>query len=377
MDLEILPTLYGRASTGKIKFWKVEAQGWGDDSPALLTIKYGYEDGEVQETTRTVLGKNVGKANQTSHFEQAKLEARSLWRKKVDDGYVTDRDNIPQAKNVELFLPMLAQNWEQRNKYITLPAFCQPKLDGCRMLAKKINGSVTMWSRKGKIIDIPIEIQESLESFLTEGQCTDGELYVHGWTFQQVISAVKKYRTKDQDFPTCQLEYHIYDSPDPKLGFYDRFVRGLPEQDLPDNLVKVETIEIESFDQVIDYHEDFVQKGYEGLMIRNYNSTYKYKHRSNDLQKMKKFLDAEYLVVGVEEASGRDSGTAIFVCETENGQRFNVRPIGSLEQRKDYLENFDKKYYQRYLTVKYFELTDDGIPRFPVGLHFRPDWDVS
>jgi len=30
-----------------------------------------------------------------------------------------------------------------------------------------------------------------------------------------------------------------------------------------------------------------------------------------------------------------------------------------------------RKLYSKYLTVKYFELTDDGIPRFPVGLAVR------
>lgn len=371
-QLKVFPTLYGRASTGKIKRWSVEAQGWGDNVNAELTIRHGYLGGAEQDTTREVWGKNIGKSNETTPFEQAVSEAQSLWNSKTDEGYVTDKDNIPKAAAVELFLPMLAHVWEKRSKYIKMPAYVQPKLDGVRALARKLDGKVTMWSRKGKLIDIPVEIIKSLEEYLDEGQETDGELYVHGWTFQRIVSAVKKYRDD-----TALLQYHIYDCPDKKLGFHERFVEGLTEGSMSDNLIKVSTTLIEELEEATEHLELALQNDYEGLMVRNYSSTYKYKHRSNDLQKMKKFFDAEYVVVGVEEASGKDAGTAVFVCETEAGQKFNVRPMGTREQRTEYFDNFYEKYKGQMLTVKYQELTDDGIPRFPVGLHFRPDWDMS
>jgi hypothetical protein len=36
------------------------------------------------------------------------------------------------------------------------------------------------------------------------------------------------------------------------------------------------------------------------------------------------------------------------------------------------MENVEK-YYGKLLTVRYQELSDDGIPRFPVGIGFRID----
>lgn len=364
MNYETWVTLWGRASDGKIKYWKVSAQ------EETIQIRYGFDGGAEQITERIATPKNVGKSNETTAFEQACLEAESLWNSKIDDGYVTDKNNIPKAAAVELFLPMLAHVWEKRKKHIVLPAFVQPKLDGVRCLARKHNGAVKMWSRKGKLLEIPKEIRASLEEYLQEGQCTDGELYVHGWTFQQIVSATKKYRPET----TPNLEYHIYDSPVLNVGFDERFVKELSDENLPSNLIKVSTHEIQELDEATEWLQYYMNRGYEGLMVRNYSSTYKYKHRSNDLLKMKKFLDDEYLVVGVEEASGRDKGTAIFVCETPKGQRFKVRPMGTLEQRTEYFTNFDH-YDGKMLTVKFQELTDDGIPRFPVGLHFRPDWD--
>ena len=34
-------------------------------------------------------------------------------------------------------------------------------------------------------------------------------------------------------------------------------------------------------------------------------------------------------------------------------------------------------YIGKMLTVKFQELSNDKVPRFPVGLHIREDWDMS
>jgi len=371
--IEVLPTLYGRASNGKIKKWRVQAQGWEGSSTAIIETIHGFLGGAENRNEKKAKGKNIGKSNETEPFEQAVLQAWSLWRKKKDCGYVEDKDNIPMSHEVELFLPMLAHVFEKRRKYISVPAYVQRKLDGARCLARKKDGVVTMWSRKGKILDVPVEIKESLEATLKEGECTDGELYVHGWSFQRIISAVKKYRDD-----TALLEYHIYDVPVKDVGFEDRFVNGFSaNRELPGNIVRVETERVETMEDAIELLETYLQEGYEGLMIRNLHGKYKFKNRSNDLQKMKKFLDSEFEVIGVEEATGRDEGSAVFVCLSDSGKEFNVRPMGTLEQRKEYFDNFEAKYLGKLLTVKYQELSDEGTPRFPVGLHFRPEWDMG
>ena len=57
--------------------------------------------------------------------------------------------------------------------------------------------------------------------------------------------------------------------------------------------------------------------------------------------------------------------------ETENGsQRFWARPKGTRDERQQ-LFNTGDKYLGKLLTVRYQELTDDGIPRFPVGVSIR------
>jgi len=60
----------------------------------------------------------------------------------------------------------------------------------------------------------------------------------------------------------------------------------------------------------------------------------------------------------------------VWICETAKGQRFKCRPKGTQADRRDKYRN-RQKYFGKMLTVKYQELTNDGIPRFPVGIAIR------
>jgi ATP-dependent DNA ligase len=117
-------------------------------------------------------------------------------------------------------------------------------------------------------------------------------------------------------------------------------------------------------------HAEYVADGYEGLILRNKAGLYKVGHRSADLQKYKEFMDDEYKIVGFKEGDGVEKGCVIWVCETKKGQTFSVRPRGTHEER---IEAFKKASSQvgKKLTVRFQELTDDGLPRFPVGLAIR------
>ena len=124
---------------------------------------------------------------------------------------------------------------------------------------------------------------------------------------------------------------------------------------------------LEEFDL---YESRFISDGYEGMMVRNQNSLYKYKHRSYDLQKVKRFVDKEFKIIGGKDGTGRETGLVIFKCVTNDGSEFDVRPMGTHEDRAEVYKNLNS-YIGKDLTVKYQELTDDGIPRFPVGISVR------
>ena len=366
----ILQLLYGKSRVGKTKIWQIDAFATSFvPEEAYLRTTYGYLDGKQTTATKTIKGKNIGKSNETTPYEQACSDAQSAWNRKLDSGYVLTT-NVPEEAAVELFLPMLAHSYEKRSKHIVYPAHVQPKLDGMRMLARKADGVVTMWSRKGKVIETLEHIRKSLESQLEDGQQCDGEVYVHGWSFQEIIKRVKKLRDD-----TTELQYHVYDVPVTDLGFEERFTTfNVWESDGVIN--KVQTLKVRDEEELQEAFAHFLELGYEGAIVRNSAGSYNFGHRSNDLQKLKTFQDAEYEVTGVKSASGRDEGTAVFLCKTAADQEFAVRPQGTRDERRQYYDNPDK-YIGQLLTVKFQDLTDDGIPRFPVGLRFRPDFDIG
>jgi DNA ligase-1 len=378
-----LSTLYGKSTLGKIKMWSAEVIP-NEDGSATLRVEHGYEDGKKQTDERVIAsGKNLGKANETTPYEQALSEAKSAFNKKKDEGYA---ESVALIKDESLgfFLPMLAQKWQDHSGKIKFPAVIQPKYDGFRCLAKKEDGIVHLWTRKGKALDAPLEIKEELGLILKEGESADGELYRHGWGFQRIASAIKK-RGND----TAGLHYYIYDNPVLNSSFEERFLSRWSDVissdkevvlDQPFNAAQTQRIKIVPTKLVLDEDDLFlaeskcIELGFEGLMVRNLRGLYQFKQRSFDLQKVKQFEDAEFEIIGGKEGQGRESGMAIFKCKTTSGVEFDVRPKGTQEERSMMWNNLSS-YIGKPLTVKYQGLTDDGRPRFPVGLHIRPEWD--
>jgi DNA ligase-1 len=363
MKIHALPILYAKSSTGKIKQWAVCASHNPELEYGTVSTAYGYVDSKTQATEKRAYPKNVGKSNETTPFDQALSQAQSSWNSKVDKGYVTHVDLILDPRDVKNFLCMLAEKHIERFQDLVFPALLQPKLNGCRAIAKKRNGVVTMWSRTGKPWVHCHEIIAELTDLLEEGRSTDGELYVHGWTLQAINRAIK---TRNDN--TLLLEYHVYDFPNNETF-------EVREQRIPASTGRIHHVElqtIKSAEAVQEALQAFLDRGYEGMMIRNKLGLYKYGgYRSVDLQKCKLFHDAEFKVIGVKSATGKDRGTAVFKCITKEGKEFDVRPMGTRPERKEYFDNFEDKYNGEYLTVRYQELSEANIPTIVTGLCFR------
>jgi ATP-dependent DNA ligase len=139
------------------------------------------------------------------------------------------------------------------------------------------------------------------------------------------------------------------------------------------HLVLVKTDLCESEDRMKELHAQYVAEAYEGIMLRNKDGAYK-NARSIDLQKYKEFIDEEFEIVGYKEGEGVESGCVLWVCKTKEGKTFNCRPRGTREERETQYSNGDS-YIGKKLTVKFQEWSDDKIPRFPVGIAFREEYE--
>jgi DNA ligase-1 len=199
----------------------------------------------------------------------------------------------------------------------------------------------------------------------------DGELYSDTLTFQEIVGLVKRETLKKgDDEKQLQIKFHIYDIIN-DMPYEQRYanLQMLFNRYKFKYLELVKTDVCESETKMKELHAQYVAEGYEGIMLRNKTGLYK-NARSADLQKYKEFFDDEYEVVDYKEGEGVEEGCVLWVCKTPEGKIFNCRPRGSREDRVNMFIN-GKKYVGKKLTVRFQELTDDKVPRFPVGITFR------
>ena len=95
---------------------------------------------------------------------------------------------------------------------------------------------------------------------------------------------------------------------------------------------------------------------------------YKVNGRSSNLLKYKDFQDIDAVIVDITPAEQRPEW-GIPTLEY-NGKRFRAGLKYSHEDRKEFLINKDN-YIGKIANIRFFEYTDEGLPRFPVmvGIH--------
>ena len=382
------PTVYKKTSTGKIQQWRA----WVERTPTgfLMKVESGQTDGKLTETVGQVI--DEGKQKRSAR-EQAIFESNSKLSKKRDSAYF---DTIEDAMTIVKLLPMLAHSFAKRKHNIDYPAIVQRKFDGVRCLVRYEHGSITLLSRKGKEFPHLEHIKKDAQKHMgrygerISGNQTadtprypheivlDGELYSDTLTFQELVGLVRRVTLKEgNDEQMLEVSLRVYDCIDLGTGeilrepdFKDRYKIITEITNGAEYLSLVENVHVDSEREIHECQAQFVEEGYEGAMVRNLTGAYAIGKRSANLQKVKTFLDDEFEIVGFSEAKGNDIGTVIWVCKTPNGTEFSVRPRGTRESKRELFQN-GNSYIGQQLTVRYQELTDEGVPRFPVGISIR------
>lgn len=380
------PTLFGEASTGKVKQWSVHVVE--EDGRGVIVVEHGYQGGKIQRIQKVIReGKNLGKKNATTAVEQAVAEARAQWIKKKESGYAPleaavakeeeDEKEVAgegKGKGQDASIPsvMLAHDYHKRGKDIRFPCFVQPKLDGTRCVVVPGKG---LFSRNKKAYPTLAHIEKFIHR-LPETMVLDGELYSEELTFQEIVGIVKSETLKPgEEERAKKIRLYVYDIvcnlpyEERWLNLQMLFRRLNKGAEGVGALVLVPTESCESELEMKAKHAEYMAQGYEGIMLRNREGLYR-GVRSTALQKYKEFLDDEYEVVGFQEGQGLETGCVVWTCQTEEGATFSCRPRGSREERQR-LFQAGGDYVGKRLTVRYQEKTDAGLPRFPVGIAFR------
>ena len=266
--------------------------------------------------------------------------------------------------------PMLAYPVSNKPIDYTKPVFMQPKLDGVRCLIQYDNSVVTAYSRTGKEWLNIDHILQSLKHFFQANHdvILDGELYNHALRddFEKIISCVRKTKPTDADRAESRrlVQFHCYDIVDETLTFDERYKFVFDNLRDSYGVRTVETTQCFTEGDSKVFHEDNLDRGYEGSILR-LNDLYQCK-RSHSLRKFKDFHDAEAVLVDWVEGKGKRKGTiGKFTAIDADGNTFGMPVMDNFKKLQTMFDEM-KTWVGKEATFTYFERTKANSYRHPL-----------
>lgn len=350
------------------RFWKAVVEG------NTVVYTWGSVGGKTQSKKKVFKGSKSLSAN-----ESAVMATERKIRAKLNDDYklISGRlsDEIIFSKSAvaaDLTIPkvMLAQKLPPGLSPMpsaiasVKKVLAQPKLDGNRGLVNIITGEIYSRARK-KILSLPgigNKIARDCKALRRLGIVwVDGELASNEMTFEEIQSIIRK-RNGLSKAEARKIKYNVFDyiSKDAVEKRTDT-IRKLVCQSSTTCIVDSTIIDVNSIEL---YHDECTKKGYEGAIIRVLGSPY-INRRCKFLWKYKKFIDAEFKIVGYRAEKNDQNKLGTFVMKMKDGRTFKARPAAT-EREKATMWISRRKYLGKKATVKFQGLTSKGKPRFGV-----------
>ena len=402
-------TLYKRNAQGKPLVWSIE------NKPGYLEIKYGLVGKILHTETVKITAKNVDelisrtKAKRKEGYKELSELKDGATLKEESFGNIVEYDNsqskilinfletyLPKYSTTSegFVLPMLAKVLEDNkpfDKYGTMLG--QWKINGLRCIigatdkAGDIFNPITLtyhsrtgedWTTKMCWMDevlIPKISKELISMMIDEGVCLDGELYLPGYSVNDINSFVKNTQLAQH----YKLQYWCYDIcienmsaearrnlrfDNIKWKYENAFDIHSKEEHLnnKEQLIILQSWDIESITDAIEYRNNFIDLGFEGLILRNPSAEYQFGKRNQAMFKFKKIDDGQFTIVDIIPEHKR-ADLPIFVCRNDiNDELFECSINKPQDEQRGYLAN-KEKYIGKYLFVEYRERS--GINQLP------------
>jgi DNA ligase-1 len=269
-----------------------------------------------------------------------------------------------------MFKPMLSATCDVRNpKHLALlkfPLMGSPKYDGIRCT---IQGGVA-YSRNGKPIRNK-HVQACIGKPEFEGY--DGELIVGDPTAPDCFQKSAAVMSFDQ---VPDFKFYVFDQFHETATFMER---QFTLQRTNEYIVIVDQVEVNDMTQLEALEELYVSAGYEGLMLRDPEAVYLQGRphiKTQMLMKIKRFLDAEFVVIGREEEvsiHGDPKGSLGALILQFNDRTFRCGCGFTKEQRQAF---WTDDVLGKTAKVKYFGGYSEGVPRFPSFIGWRDAADL-
>lgn len=250
----------------------------------------------------------------------------------------------------------------------------EPKLDGLRCLCFiDENGNCKFMSRGNKPICNTHIIEREIRASGMKNFVLDGELMATDW--HDTISIA---HTETEHPEADKMNLHVFDiltmeewnTRETKPLKTRKSREGLFHYGAK-HLFMVPYVIFGDYDNAYEEHVRHLQAGFEGSVMKNYESEYPFK-RSKNWLKWKPVNTYEVLVKAFEEGTGRNAGMlGALLCDF-NGHEVKVGNGFKEEQRKEFWINRELV-FDKYIEVEAQEVTKDGSLRFPVFLRVRED----
>ena len=245
--------------------------------------------------------------------------------------------NKVQKDTIPLFGCMLAHDGAKHPKKIAGECYVEYKYDGVRVIAIVQNGSATLHSRNGKLLENFPHIEEALSKPEFEGLVFDGEVMSEDFqTLMKQVHRKEGAQTEDSYLAVFDmLTLDEFNAGGTSKNAIERRQRIVNLSDLFTyriQLVDATLIDMDSDEGQVKFQQmnkRALDEGYEGLMIKPIKEGYKCK-RSHAWLKIKPFIEVTLEVVALEEGTGKNEGLlGALVVEGEDDGKFFKLNVGS------------------------------------------------
>ena len=399
-------TLYKRNAAGKPLVWS------GEEKDGRLEIRYGLVGGTMHVENIVITKKNVNELQSRVNTKRKEgyKELSELKDSLSDDAIKIAENAYTQLNDAKpliyvlntylpkysttsegFVLPMLAKVLEDNKpfeKYGTMLG--QWKIDGLRCIIGATDKSddlfnpitLTYHSRTGEDwtnkmcwmneILLPKISKELLDMMVEEGACLDGELYLPGYSVNDINSFVKNTQLAQH----YKLQYWCYDiccenmSAETRRKFRtEQFV--VPAIDFKtkdehlnnkEQLVILPTVDVINLDYAIFRRNSFIDLGFEGLILRNPSAEYQFGKRNQAMFKFKKVDDGKFIIVDITSEHKR-SDLPLFVLRNDiNDELFECSINKPQDVQREILVH-KEKYIGKYMQVEF--RARSGINKVP------------
>ena len=313
-------------------------------------------------------------------FECASAEEekwmRKILKKHLAIGASTKTVNKVFPGLVPTFEVALAQKFEEKRLKGRSEVAVEPKLDGIRCFAIVENGDALLYARSGKLITNFDDTIGTELSLLPDG-CYDGEIMGEDFV------ALMRQAYRKENVITEGTYLALFDflplaewkSREAVISCRERFVTLCTNLQSAGALKYVchvmRYITSANYDDIKQWHDEFVEKGYEGAMIKDLDAPYKF-GRGPEVMKLKAFHDADLKIKRLLEGTGKHSGKLGSVVVDYNGVEVQVGS-GFSDELRETIWSAPDNFLDRMIEVRYQEVTPDGSLRFPTFVCFRND----